>query len=263
PTPRWRANRDKLELECEQATGQFKGHPKHPPSAGGCGIADGNLWTIGDNVNLAVGQGDVQVTPLQLAVVYAALANGGTIVRPHLGLDVQNADGTVLQNINPAAPRHININPLYLETIRTGLRDAASQSGGTSDDVFGNFPEQVYGKTGTAQYVSNGVEQDYAWYACFVPATATTKPIVVVVHVERGGFGDVGLIACSLVTLKGATSQKVPGHPLYYVERQAIFAGIGLALALALSRIDYSRLREYKWGLFAVMIGLNLVGYGM
>ena len=191
PTPRWRANRDKLELECEQATGQFKGHPKHPASAGGCGIADGNLWTIGDNVNLAVGQGDVQVTPLQLAVVYAALANGGTIVRPHLGLDVQNADGTVLQNINPAAPRHININPLYLETIRTGLRDAASQSGGTSDDVFGNFPEQVYGKTGTAQYVSNGVEQDYAWYACFVPATATTKPIVVVVHVERGGFGDV------------------------------------------------------------------------
>ena len=76
-------------------------------------------------------------------------------------------------------------------------------------------------------------------------------------------LGAVGLIACSLVTLKGATSQKVPGHPLYYVERQAIFAGIGLALALALSRIDYSRLREYKWGLFAVMIGLNLVVYGM
>ena len=76
-------------------------------------------------------------------------------------------------------------------------------------------------------------------------------------------LGAVGLIACSLVTLKGATSQKVPGHPLYYVERQAIFAGIGLLLALALSRIDYSRLREYKWGLFAVMIGLNLVVYGM
>jgi rod shape determining protein RodA len=76
-------------------------------------------------------------------------------------------------------------------------------------------------------------------------------------------LGAVGLIACSLATLKGATSQKVAGHPLYYVERQAIFAGIGLLLALALSRIDYSRLREYKWGLFAVMIGLNLVVYGM
>ncbi len=76
-------------------------------------------------------------------------------------------------------------------------------------------------------------------------------------------LGAVGLIACSLMTLKGATSQKVAGHPLYYVERQAIFAGIGLLLALALSRIDYSRLREYKWVLFAVMVGLNLVVYGM
>jgi cell division protein FtsI/penicillin-binding protein 2 len=60
--------------------------------------------------------------------------------------------------------------------------------------VFGNFPKQVYGKTGTAQYftANTGVESDYAWYACFVPATATSKPIVVVVWVEKGGFGDVG-----------------------------------------------------------------------
>ncbi len=73
----------------------------------------------------------------------------------------------------------------------------------------------------------------------------------------------VGLVACSLATLTGATSHRVAGHPLYYVERQAIFAGVGLALALALSRIDYSRLREYKLVLFAVMIALNLVVYGM
>ena len=143
---------------------------------------------MGDNVNLAVGQGDVQVTPLQLAVAYGALANGGTIVRPHLGLDIQTSDGTVLQNINPPPARHININPFYLATIRQGLRDAASQPGGTSYDVMGNFPEQVYGKTGTAQYTD---QPDYSWYACFVPRTATTKPIVVVVHVERGGFGDI------------------------------------------------------------------------
>ncbi len=72
-----------------------------------------------------------------------------------------------------------------------------------------------------------------------------------------------GLVACSLVTLKGATSHKVPGQPLYYVERQALFAGIGVVLVLVLSRIDYSRLREYKYGLYAVMVGLNLVVYGM
>ncbi|MGA9857444.1 MAG: penicillin-binding protein 2 [Solirubrobacteraceae bacterium] len=191
PTPTWRAGRNKLEAECDNATGPFKHHPKHPP--GGCGIADGTNrpWSIGDNISLAVGQGDVQLTPLQLGVAYSALANGGTIVRPHLGLDVQERDGTVLQSISPAATRHINVNPLYLEQIRTGLREAASSPGGTSADVFSNFPQQVYGKTGTAQYISNGVEHDYAWYACFVPASATSKPITVVVTVEKGGFGAV------------------------------------------------------------------------
>jgi penicillin-binding protein 2 len=191
PTPKWRAQRNQLEAECDNATGPFKGKPKHTP--GGCGIADGTNrpWSIGDNINLGVGQGDVQVTPLQLAVVYSALANGGTIVRPHIGEDVQTENGTVLQTINPRPARHLNINPIYLETIRAGLRAAASQQGGTSAPVFSNFPEQVYGKTGTAQYINNGVERDYAWYACFVPATATSKPITVVVTVEKGGFGAV------------------------------------------------------------------------
>ncbi len=72
-----------------------------------------------------------------------------------------------------------------------------------------------------------------------------------------------GLVACSLITLKTATRHAIAGQPLYYVERQAIFAGIGLLLVLVLSSVDYSRLREYKWGLFAVMIALNLVVYGM
>jgi len=61
---------------------------------------------------------------------------------------------------------------------------------------MGGFPLPVYGKTGTAQegtaqQIASNTESDYAWYACFVPATATTKPIVIVVSVEKGGFGDV------------------------------------------------------------------------
>jgi penicillin-binding protein 2 len=141
---------------------------------------------VGDNENLAVGQGDVQVTPLQLAVAYSAIANGGWVVRPHLGFDIEQPDGTLIQRIDPAAKRHLNINPLYLETIRQGLREAASQPGGTSFPVMGNFPEQVYGKTGTAQYTG---QADYSWYVCFVPPTATSKPILVVVTVPRAGFG--------------------------------------------------------------------------
>jgi penicillin-binding protein 2 len=188
PSPRWRASLNTLEYQCDSATGPFKGKPKHP--AGGCGIADGTNrpWSVGDNVNLAVGQGDVLVTPLQLAVTYSAIANGGTIVRPHIGLQVENniAD-KVLQNINPPPTRHININSAYLDAIRQGLREAASSSGGTSADVMGNFPLPVYGKTGTAERPNS----TQAWYACYVPATATSKPIAVVVTVEKGGYGAV------------------------------------------------------------------------
>ena len=128
----------------------------------------------------------MQVTPLQLAVAYSAIANGGTVVRPHLGLDVEAPNGTVLQKIGPPPARHVNIDPLYLDTIRQGLHEAAQSAGGTSDDVMGNFPEQVYGKTGTAQYDG---QRDYSWYSCFVPAWATSTPIEVVVWVEQGGFG--------------------------------------------------------------------------
>ncbi|MBV9607311.1 MAG: hypothetical protein JO027_19510 [Solirubrobacterales bacterium] len=186
PDETWRSQNNQLEAQCDSATGPFKGKPKHAP--GGCGIADGTNrpWSVGDNESLAVGQGDVQVTPLQLAVAYAAFANGGTIVRPHVGMDIQRANGTVLQPIDATPSRHLNISPQYLDTIRQGLRDATSQPGGTAADVFGGFPEQVYGEAGSAQYAGR---QDYAWYAGFVPASATTKPIVVVVTVQQGGFG--------------------------------------------------------------------------
>ena len=205
PDANWRSHRNQLEAECDSATGPFRytngkntssvmhpGWHRSPKRApGGCGLAfgDNRPWSIGDNESLAVGQGDVQVTPLQLAVAYAAIANGGTVVTPHLGLDAQSPDGFVLRSFNPRAQRHMNINPFYLDTIRAGLRAAASQPGGTSAAVFQNFPEPVYGKTGTAQYTG---QQDYAWYACFVPASATSKPIVVVVTVQQGGFGAVG-----------------------------------------------------------------------
>jgi rod shape determining protein RodA len=72
-----------------------------------------------------------------------------------------------------------------------------------------------------------------------------------------------GLVACSLVTLKGATRNSVAGHPLYYVERQAIYAGIGLIVAIFLARIDYSRLREYRYPLYGLLIALNLIVFGM
>ena len=70
-----------------------------------------------------------------------------------------------------------------------------------------------------------------------------------------------GLVACSLVTLRVATRGQDPG-PSYYVERQAIYAGLGVFIALVLTRIDYSRLREYKYFLYGLMIALNIVVFG-
>jgi penicillin-binding protein 2 len=143
-------------------------------------------WTPGDNVNLAVGQGDLEATPLQLAVAYSALENGGTVVRPHLGRAVEDSLGRTVQTLHFKARRHVHMDPGYRQTILDGLRRAANEKGGTSADVFAGFPKQytVYGKTGTAE---RGINPDQSWYACFVPDKA--RPIVVVVTVEKGGFG--------------------------------------------------------------------------
>ena len=71
-----------------------------------------------------------------------------------------------------------------------------------------------------------------------------------------------GLVACSLITLKGATRTTNPGHPLFYVERQAIYAAIGLVVALVLSQIDYTRLRRYRWVMYGLLIVLNIIVFG-
>ena len=188
----------KQELECQNATGPYKGDPKHPAVmgdfgnevlSGGCGIANASYWTIDDNVETGVGQYDDQVTPIQLAVVYSAVENGGTIVTPHIGSEIQSPTGTLVQNINPAPKRKLNINPAYLTAIQQGLYLAAKGPQGTSTDVMSSLPLPVYGKTGSAELNATPNGPTDGWYACYVPGTATRKPIVVVVDIERGGYG--------------------------------------------------------------------------
>ena len=210
PSPAWRAGQDKLESECVNGTGPFKRYGKDP----GCAIADGRPWSVGDNENLAVGQGDLEATPLQLATVYSAIENGGTVVRPHLGLEIDSSDGTLVQKIDPPAARHVQIASQNLDAIRLGLHEAASEAGGTSADVFSNWPQDrypVYGKTGTAQHLN---EPDQAWYVCYVPDPV--KPILVVVTVEQGGFGAIGAAPVARQILSqwffGKRGQYVPGQ---------------------------------------------------
>jgi penicillin-binding protein 2 len=142
-------------------------------------------WNQGDNVNLAVGQGDVQVTPLQLARAYAALANGGTLVRPHVGGSIVNIQGKTVRQIHPAPQRHLRIANETRSVILDGLHRAADEPGGTSYPVMGSFPIPVAGKTGTAE---KGLGRpDQSWYVALAPYP--NPQYVVAVTDEAGGFG--------------------------------------------------------------------------
>ena len=108
-------------------------------------------WNPGDSINLAVGQGYMEATPLQLAVSYAAIANGGSIVTPHLGLKVVDPQGKMVRDLQAAKPRKVDISQSTLDTVGTGLYDAANSAVGTSASVFSGYPVTVAGKTGTAE----------------------------------------------------------------------------------------------------------------
>jgi len=141
-------------------------------------------WSAGDNIQLAIGQGDLQTNPLQLAIAYAAIANGGTVVTPHVGMEVEDAAGRVLREFDPQPRRKVKIDPTYRAAVLEGLHQAAQAPGGTSYGVFGGFPVQVAGKTGTAERPGHG---DQSWYAVVAPYP--DPRVVTIVTVEEGGFG--------------------------------------------------------------------------
>jgi penicillin-binding protein 2 len=160
PTPRWR---DRL----------FKKHLTDRP------------WTPGDNINLSVGQGDLQTNPLQLAVAYATIANGGRVLAPRLGLRIEDTSGRALQELQATAARKLNVKPEFRQAILEGLRGAASAPGGTSTKVFQGFPIPVAGKTGTAEKGAGRADQ--SWYVALAPYPSIKY--VVAVTDEAGGFG--------------------------------------------------------------------------
>jgi penicillin-binding protein 2 len=141
-------------------------------------------WAVGDNVQLAIGQGDLQADPLQMAVAYAALGNDGKIVKPHTALQTEDAAGRIVEEYQPEVDRTIEIDPVARESIMAGLNDAAQAPDGTSYGVFGGFPIRVAGKTGTAERPPYG---DQSWYVVLAPYP--DPKIVTAVTIEEGGFG--------------------------------------------------------------------------
>jgi penicillin-binding protein 2 len=142
-------------------------------------------WSQGDDVQLAVGQGDLQTDPLQMAIAYATLGNAGTVVTPHLGKEVMDPAGRVLQEIAPGPQRHVDIKPESRQLIMEGLHMATSGPGGTSTAVFNEFPIPIAGKTGTAERA--GHPYNMSWFVSLAPYP--NPNVVTVVTIEEGGFG--------------------------------------------------------------------------
>jgi penicillin-binding protein 2 len=151
------------------------------------------LWKPGDSIQLAIGQKDLLVTPLQMARFYALIANGGKLVTPHLLLDVeQSVTGGAAPH--PAAPaaQQINVDPAAIDVVRQGLLEATHASFGTSTAIFGSFPVQIAGKTGTAEKAvdpGDGIARlfNQSWWCGYGPYD---NPLIVVCAlIENGGHG--------------------------------------------------------------------------
>jgi penicillin-binding protein 2 len=144
-------------------------------------------------LNTAIGQGDTKATVLQMAMAYAAVANGGKLYFPQIVERVQSADGTTVQAFEPRLRRQIDASPETLQKVRAALYDAVNHPKGTS--WAAHVPGlDVAGKTGTAQTGKNhkeGPEGDennsHSWFASFAPYK--NPKIAVVVLIEHGGFG--------------------------------------------------------------------------
>jgi penicillin-binding protein 2 len=172
------------------------------------------LWKPGDSIQLAIGQKDLLVTPLQMARFYALIANGGKLVTPHLLLDVEQSVGGGAAP-HPAAPaaEQINVAPAALDVVRQGLLEATHASFGTSTAVFGSFPVQIAGKTGTAEKAvdpGDGIPRlfNQSWWCGYGPYDDPS--IVVCAVIENGGHGGDAAAPAALKVFEQYFHQKAP-----------------------------------------------------
>ncbi|AKF04601.1 penicillin-binding protein 2 [Sandaracinus amylolyticus] len=155
-------------------------------------------WRAGYALNTAIGQGDTRVTLLQLAMSYAAIANGGTLYVPQLVETVSSPDGSIVEEFQPRVRRRVHVDRDHLEYVVDSLYGAVNDQGGTAYDARIDGGIIVAGKTGTAQ-VSERARHDidpdrawylnrpHAWFAGFAPADH--PEVAIVVLVEHGGAG--------------------------------------------------------------------------
>jgi penicillin-binding protein 2 len=154
------------------------------------------IWHPGDSVQLAIGQGDLLVTPLQMARFYALVANGGKLVQPYVVQNVQDpgsggAPAVVRRSFQPRPPQDLHLDPVALRYVRDGLFDATHATFGTAHTILGSFPVDVAGKTGTAEkyFQLPGYKGllDQSWFCGYGPFS--DPKLVVCALIENGGHG--------------------------------------------------------------------------
>ncbi len=158
------------------------------------------LWKPGDSIQLAIGQGNLLVTPMQMTRLYALIANGGKLVTPHLLFDVEDPNGQVVPTKALPSPQQTDVDPGALQAIQTGLYAATHSPLGTSYGVFGNFPVAIAGKTGTAEKVVHlpgytGL-QNQSWWCGYGPYD--NPKLVVCAVIENGGHGGTAAAPAAL-----------------------------------------------------------------
>jgi penicillin-binding protein 2 len=154
--------------------------------------ASGYVYRGGDAANLAIGQGDTVVTPLQMAMVYAAIANGGTLYEPHVGKAVISSDGKHVTPVKPTVRGRLPMNSATMAYLREALNGVTAHAGGTGSGVFAGFPlaaVPVAAKTGTGQV--QGKDSD-VWFDSYAPANKPRYAVVMTVQGGKSGAETVG-----------------------------------------------------------------------
>jgi penicillin-binding protein 2 len=170
-------------------------------------------WFTGDSINMAIGQGEVVVTPMQLANAYASFANGGAVYQPRIAARVLDAHGKEVRQLAPNQIGSVDLPPSVRDPILQGLRGVVAREEGTAYAAFAGFPGDfpVAGKTGTAQVRG---KQDTAVFVAFAPYD--NPRYAVVVFMEEAGFGGAAAAPVTRRILEGIAGQ--PPGPIQIVE---------------------------------------------
>ena len=159
-----------------------------------CGTKEEPVWLPGYTINMAIGQGDVLTTPLQMAVATAAVANGGTVWQPQVAMQMARPDENNVEQpvrmFEPKATAQLPLDPTELSVIQQGMVDVTAGPAGTARDAFAGFPLTnipIAGKTGTAELTSESTQLQDAWFVSYAPAD--DPKYVVVIYLEKSGHG--------------------------------------------------------------------------